>query len=105
VQAAEIQYYSQYGQYATSLTQLGPNGAGLIDKDLASGRKAGCEFVLRPTQLGYSVFARPVGFGSRSAHTYYSDQGLSIHQHDRAEPATVSDPPLGDPVHGTPGSA
>jgi hypothetical protein len=105
IHTAETQYDSEFGQYATSLTQLGPNGANLIDRDLASGHTAGFEFVLRPTQAGYSVSAKPVGFGSRSAHTYYSDQNMIIHQHDGVEPATVSDPILGDPVHGTPGRA
>jgi hypothetical protein len=87
------------------LTQLGPNGAGLIDKDLASGHTAGLEFVLRPTQASYSVSAKPVGFGIRSAHTYYSDESMCIRQPGGAEPATVSCPPLGDPVHGMPGRA
>jgi type IV pilus assembly protein PilA len=105
IHTAETQYYSQFGQYAATLTQLGPNGANLIDRDLASGRKAGFAFVLRPTQAGYSVSAKPVGFGHRGAHTYYSDQNMIIHQHDGAEPATVSDPILGDPVYGTPGRA
>src|ERR1700685_1153567 len=57
IHTAETQYESQFGQYATSLTQLGPNGANLIDRDLASGHKAGFEFVLRPTHAGYSVSA------------------------------------------------
>ena len=105
INTAETQYYSQYGEYAESLAKLGPNGADMIDKDLATGRKAGFEFVLRQTHGGYSVSARPVGFARTGAHTYYSDQNMFIHQHDGAEPATLSDPVLGDPVHGTPGSA
>ena len=96
IHTAETQYYSQYGHYATLLAQLGPNGAELIDKDLASGRKAGFEFVLRQTQGGYSVSARPVGFARSGAHTYYSDQSMSIHQHNGQEPATASDPLLGE---------
>jgi hypothetical protein len=100
IHTAETQYYSQYGHYATLLAQLGPNGAELIDKDLASGRKAGFEFVLRQTQGGYSVSARPVGFARSGAHTYYSDQSMSIHEHDGGEPATVGDPLLGDPLRG-----
>jgi hypothetical protein len=31
IHTAEIQYYSQYGKYATTLAQLGPNGAELIE--------------------------------------------------------------------------
>jgi hypothetical protein len=99
IHTTETQYLSKYGHYATSLAQLGPNGADLVDKDLASGHKAGVELVLRPTQAGYEVSAKPIGFASLGAHTYYySDQNMIIHQHDGAGPATVS-----DPVHGTPG--
>jgi hypothetical protein len=100
IHTAETQYYSEYGRYAASLAQLGPNGAGLIDKDLASGRKGGFEFVLRQTQAGYSLSVRGDG-----THTWYSDQTMSIHQHRGSEPATVSDPVLGDPVQGQPGRA
>src|SRR3954453_8400924 len=43
IHTAQTQYYSQFGQYATTLAQLGPpasgspgpNGAELIDRDLA----------------------------------------------------------------------
>src|SRR5439155_20543860 len=52
IHTAETQYYSQFGQYATSPTQLGPptsgasgpNGAELIDRDLATGEKGGFKF-------------------------------------------------------------
>src|SRR5580700_5435011 len=67
---AETQYYSQFGQYATSLTQLGPpasgaagpNGAELIDRDLATGEKGGFKFVLQQTPTGYSVQVTPIAF-------------------------------------------
>jgi hypothetical protein len=88
IHTAEAQYLSRHGQYAASLAQLGPNGAGLIDKDLASGHNEGFEFLLRPTQAGYSVSAKPVGFGIRGSRTYYLDGRCS---------------PIGDPVHTAPG--
>jgi type IV pilus assembly protein PilA len=105
IQAAEILYYSQYGQYATSLTQLGPYGADLIDRDLASGEKRGFKFVLRQTQTGYSLNVNPSAFGTAGTHTYYSDQSMSVHEHNGQEPATPSDPLLGDPVNASPGRA
>ena len=37
VQAAESQYYSQYGQYASSLKELGPSGADCSTR--AGGRR------------------------------------------------------------------
>jgi prepilin-type N-terminal cleavage/methylation domain-containing protein len=104
IHTAETQYYSQYGAYATSLTQLGPpasgapgpNGAELIDRDLASGEKGGFKFVLQQTASGYSVQVTPVAYGTSGTHTFYSDQSMSIHTHAGQEPATATDPLLGE---------
>ena len=104
IHTAETQYYSQYGQYATSLTQLGPptsgaagpNGAELIDRDLATGEKGGFKFILQPTQTGYALAATPTQFGTSGNHTYFSDQSMAIHEHNGQEPATVNDPLLGE---------
>ena len=101
---AQTQYYSQYGGYATSLTQLGPptngapgaNGAELIDRDLASGEKGGFKFTLQQTPTGYTIAAAPTQFGTSGTHTYFSDQSMAIHQHDGQEPATVTDPLMGE---------
>lgn len=104
VHTAETQYYSQYGQYATTLQQLGPPasgapgpaGAELIDKDLASGEKGGFKFNLQPTPTGYALIVTPTAYGTSGTHTYYSDQSMSIHQHNGQEPATANDPLLGE---------
>jgi type IV pilus assembly protein PilA len=104
IHTAETQYYSQFGQYATSLPQLGPptsgaagpNGAELIDRDLASGEKGGFKFVLQPTQTGYSLAANPTQYGTSGTHTYFSDQSMAIHAHSGQEPATVNDPLMGE---------
>lgn len=104
IHTAETQYYSTYGQYAGSLAQLGPpasgspgpNGAELIDRDLASGEKGGFKFVLQPTPTGYAVLANPVTFGTSGSHTYYSDQSMSIHVHNGQEPASANDGLMGE---------
>lgn len=104
IHTAETQYYSQYGQYATALIQLGPpasgapgpTGAELIDKDLASGEKGNFKFVLQPTPTGYSVAASPTVFGTSGNHTFFSDQSMTIHVHNGQEPATANDPALGE---------
>jgi len=99
VHTAEAQYYLQYGNYAATLTQLGPDGANLIDKDLARGEKAGFKFVLRGTPEGYALGAGPLAFNAcGGSHTYFSDQSMTIHQRNGEEPATINDPLLGDPV-------
>jgi type IV pilus assembly protein PilA len=104
VHTAETQYYSQYGTYATSLLQLGPpasgaagaNGADLIDRDLASGEKGGFKFVLQQTATGYVLNVAPTAYGTSGTHTFFSDQGQSIHVHNGQEPATATDPLLGE---------
>src|SRR5215472_6465852 len=68
----EVQYQSQYGRYATSLTELGPPASGaptpasadLIGRDLSEGIKQGYKFTLAGTQGGYTINANPVAFGS-----------------------------------------
>ncbi len=101
---AQTQYYSQYGGYATSLTQLGPptngapgpNGAELIDRDLASGEKGGFKFTLQQTSTGYAISALPTQYGTSGNHTYFSDQSMATHQHSGPEPATPNDPLMGE---------
>jgi type IV pilus assembly protein PilA len=104
IHTAETQYYSQYGQYATTLAQLGPpasgsagpNGAELIDRDLASGEKGGFKFVLQQTPTGYAVAVNPTAFGTSGSHTFYSDQTMAIHVHNGQEPASATDGLLGE---------
>ncbi|HYA18081.1 MAG TPA: prepilin-type N-terminal cleavage/methylation domain-containing protein [Bryobacteraceae bacterium] len=104
IHTAQTQYYSQYGTYATTLTQLGPpasgapgpQGAELIDRDLAGGEKGGFKFNLQQTPTGYALLVNPTAFGTSGSHTYYSDQSMTIHQHNGQEPATANDPLLGE---------
>ncbi|MCU1327338.1 MAG: putative pilin, type [Bryobacterales bacterium] len=100
---AQTQYYSQYGQYATALSMLGPptngnpgpGGAELIDKDLAMGEKGGYKFTLQQTSTGYAINAEPMQFGTSGSHTYYADQSMATHAHSGPEPATPNDPIAG----------
>jgi type IV pilus assembly protein PilA len=94
----QIQYYSQYNQYATSLAQLGPpatagaaegpQAAGLIPASLASGSTGGYNFTITTTPTGYAVTAVPKAFGSTGRRTFYSDQTAVIRQNWSQEPAT-----------------
>src|SRR6266478_5566386 len=60
IHTAETQYYSQFGRYAPSLSQLGL--AGLIERDLASGQRGGFKLTVRPTPTGYAVTVAPLQF-------------------------------------------
>ena len=94
----QIQYYSQYNQYATSLAQLGPpattgaaegpQAAGLIPGSLASGAAGGYTFTITATPTGYALSAVPKAFGSTGRRTFYSDQTAVVRQNWSQEPAT-----------------
>jgi type IV pilus assembly protein PilA len=105
INQAQIQYQSQFGQFATSLSQLGPpataggaegpEAANLIPGSLASGSASGYNFTITPTPQGYAVTAVPKQFGSTGRRTFYSDQTGITRQNWTQEPATASSPELG----------
>jgi type IV pilus assembly protein PilA len=94
----QVQYQSQYGRYATSLTELGPpaNGAdtpasaGLIGGDLASGVKGGYKFTMTGNAAGYQINATPTSYGSSGNRSFYSDQTMVIRENYGPEPASAS---------------
>ncbi len=102
IHTAQVQYYSQYGRYATSLTELGPPASGsanpsaadLIGNDLAGGDKSGYKFTLTGNPGGYQINASPEAFNSSGSRTFFSDQSMVIHQNYGPEPATANSPEL-----------
>ena len=97
IHTAEVQYQSQFGRYAASLTELGPPASGapnasaadLIGNDLANGEKQGYKFTVAAIPGGYSVNAVPVAYGSSGSRSFYSDQTMTIHENYGPEPATL----------------
>jgi len=102
IHAAETQYYSQFGKYATSLTELGPpasgapgpNAAELIPKVLADGKNSGYVFSLAATPTGYAVTAVPETFNGSGRRTFYSDSTLVIRNNWGQEVATATSPEI-----------
>jgi len=102
VHQVETQYYSQYGRYAASLTELGPPAsgpdspaaAGLISKDLADGKKSGYLFTVQAAPTGYVVTAVPEAFNNTGRRTFYSDQTLVIRNNWSQEAANVNSPEI-----------
>jgi type IV pilus assembly protein PilA len=100
IHTAQVQYYSEFGRYATSLAELGPPSSGnasigsadLIDATLATGLKQGYKFVVAGLQGGYTVSASPEPYGTSGSRTFFSDQTMAVHQHFGPEPATLQDP-------------
>ena len=102
IHQAETQYYSQFGQYAGSLAQLGPPPSGaagpaasdIIPKSLSEGKASGYIFTVASTPTGYSVTAVPESFGSSGSRTFFSDQTLVIRNNITQEPATATSPEI-----------
>jgi len=100
IHTAQVQYYSQYGRYATSLTELGPPTSGapspaaadLIDNALAAGENSGYKFTVTNNAGGYVINGIPVVFGVSGGKTFYSDQSMVVHQNFGPEPATPNSP-------------
>lgn len=98
IHTMQVQYNSQYGRYAASLTELGPPASGaasaasadLIDSGLAAGEKSGYKFTLTGNQGGYVINATPMAYGNTGSRTFYSDQSMAIRENDGPEPATAA---------------
>src|ERR1039458_2874294 len=96
----QVQYYSQYGRYAASLTELGPPTSGaagpaaadLIDGTLASGLKQAYKFTMTGNPSGYIINANPESFGNSGSRTFFSDQTMVLRQNYGQEPATANRP-------------
>ena len=104
INKAQVQYYSQFNQYATALSQLGPpasgggaegpQAAGLIPANLASGGSGGYNFTVAQSAQGYAVTAVPKVFNSTGRRTFYSDQSGITRQNWGQDPPTPSSPEL-----------
>jgi type IV pilus assembly protein PilA len=106
IHQAETQYYSQYGKYACSLTELGPPASGadspaaanIIPKSLSDGKNTGYLFTVACSPTGYSVNANPESFGGSGSRCFFSDQTLAVRQSVTAEPASANSPEIGQGV-------
>ena len=102
IHTMQVQYFSQYGKYATSLTEMGPptsgapspSSADLIDSTLAAGEKGGYKFTLGANSGGYIINAAPTAFGVTGSRTFYSDQSMTVRQNFGQEPATANSPEI-----------
>ncbi len=110
VNTAAVTYSSTYNVgYPKSLAAMGesPNGtvtqehAGLIDKSLASGKKAGYTITYRPASAtevplsAYTAVARPVQYGKSGIRSFFTDPSGVIRETREDREPTVNDPPVG----------
>ena len=102
IHTTQVQYYSQYGRDAASLTEMGPPTSGapgpaaadLIDGTLAGGTKSGHKFTLTGNASGYVINVVPESYGNSGSRTFYSDQTMTIRQNYGQEPATINSPEM-----------
>lgn len=104
INQAQVQYQSQFGQFATALAQLGPpasagaaegpQAAGLIPASLAGGSASGYNFTLTQSPQGYAISAVPKQFNSTGRRTFYSDQSGITRENWGQDPATANSPEL-----------
>jgi prepilin-type N-terminal cleavage/methylation domain-containing protein len=100
IQTAEVMYLSHFNRYAVSLTELGPPQTGepnasagdCIGADVSNGTKQGYKYTVTGRPGGYTVEAVPESYGSSGSKTYYSDESMTVHEHEGPEPATIQDP-------------
>jgi type IV pilus assembly protein PilA len=98
INTAQVQYYTEFGRYARSLSELappskgaaGPSAADLLPADLAAGTKGGYTFALHSSPTGYTLNANPVKYGSTGRRTFFSDESMAIRVHWGPEPATAA---------------
>jgi prepilin-type N-terminal cleavage/methylation domain-containing protein len=105
INKVEIQYQSEFGNYATNLSQLGPPtgsgtaegpaASGLIPAGLAAGSSNGYNFTLTQSAGGYGVTAVPKIYGSTGRRTFYTDQTGIVRENLGQEPATATSPEAG----------
>ena len=102
IYGAQTLYYSNFGKYASNLTELGPptggaegpQGANLIPKTLAEGSHNGYRFTMAGSGGGFSVSAVPEQYGATGRRTFYMDQTKTVHQNYSAEPANANSPEM-----------
>jgi len=98
IHTVQALYSSEFGRYATSLTELGPPASGasgpsaadLIGNDLAGGVKQGYKFSVTPVRGGYQVNATPEVYGTSGSRSFFSDQTMVVRENYGPEPATAS---------------
>ncbi|MBS1855117.1 MAG: hypothetical protein JST11_07115 [Acidobacteria bacterium] len=99
---AQMQYRSQYGRCAASLTQLGPpasgeagpDAAGLIPRSLASGEKDGYLFRVSLRGAAFEAWARPKELNVTGRRAFYIDDNGVVHQNWGREDATAESPEI-----------
>ncbi len=103
INTAQVQYFSTYSRYASTLSELGPPpgsttpspaAADLIPESLAAGLHQGYVYTMVGTPAGYTVNADPQAFEVTGSRTFFTDHSTVVRQHYGNQPATENDQPI-----------
>jgi type IV pilus assembly protein PilA len=104
INTVQLQYQSQFWQYATSLAQLGPpagagsnegaQAANLISSNLASGSTGGYNYTVTQTPSGFAAVAVPKVYNNTGRRSFYLDQTGIIRESTTQEPANANSPEM-----------
>ena len=103
INTAQVQYFSTFGRYATTLQELGPppgsgsvspSAADLLTETLAAGLHQGYVYTMVGTPAGYTVNADPQAFDVTGSRTFFTDHSTVVRQHFGNQPASENDPPI-----------
>jgi type IV pilus assembly protein PilA len=101
-----VSFNTSYGQFPTSLTDLGPVGSGgtptstsadLVDSVLASGSKSGYTFAYTAgaSNQSYSITATPTIPAATGQNMYFTDQSGVIRVDNSGSGASAGSTPIG----------
>ncbi len=102
INTAQIQYFAQFGRYASTLNELGPapgeahpspSAANILDENLIDGIHLGYAFSMIGTPAGYSLNADPQSPDSGS-RTFFTDHRTTVRYRYGMEPASETDPSI-----------
>ena len=77
---SEQVYYRKNLRYGL-LIELGPQGAGLVERPLAEGKEGGVRFEIRLTGSGYEAIVFPETYsGAAGRRSFFFDQSGTVHE-------------------------
>ena len=103
INGAQGQYWGgdETKGYARTLRELGPAGAGILERVIASGKKDGYRYRLVPERTAgttpvrhYTVTATPIKWLSKNQRSFFTDESGIIRSTTQHRSATSADTPV-----------
>ena len=92
--AAEVCYRERFHRFG-GLVDLGPDGANLIDGNLASGKSSGYRFEISADNSKFRIWTWPEVYGETGVRSLYLDQTGMLRRSWDKQRADASSPVVG----------